>query len=118
MGEIAQSLSGRVADPERFPELQTLLARIDAACNPIEVILYGSRARGDANVQSDWDLKVIVSDDAPETVMSPLFGWRLQEGSGVHADVSVARLSEFQADLEVANSAASHIVDDGILLVR
>ncbi|QGG89878.1 hypothetical protein GH983_05115 [Agrobacterium sp. MA01] len=118
MGEIAQSLSGRVADPERFPELQTLLARIDAACNPIEVILYGSRARGDANAQSDWDLKVIVSDDAPETVMSPLFGWRLQEGSGVHADVSVARLSEFQADLEVANSAASHIVDDGILLVR
>ncbi|MGC4410352.1 nucleotidyltransferase domain-containing protein [Rhizobium rosettiformans] len=118
MSVIAQSLGGRAADPEEFPELQTLLARIEAACDPIDVILYGSRARGAATAQSDWDLKVIVSDDAPETLMSPLFGWRLQEGSGVHADVSVARLSDFQADLQVANSAASHIVDDGILLVR
>lgn len=118
MGEIARSLSGRVADPERFPELRTLLARIEAACNPIEVILYGSRARGDANAQSDWDLKVIVADEAPESWLSPLFGWSLQEGSGVYADVSVAHLSDFQADLEVANSAASHIIDDGILLVR
>lgn len=118
MGEIAQSLSGRVADPERFPELHTLLARIEAACNPIDFILYGSRARGDANAQSDWDLKVIVADEAPESLLSPLFGWSLQEGSGVYADVSVARLSDFQADLEVANSAASHLVEDGILFVR
>ncbi|RVH69151.1 nucleotidyltransferase domain-containing protein [Sinorhizobium meliloti] len=29
------------------------------------MILYGSRARGDATASSDWDLKVIVSDDAP-----------------------------------------------------
>ncbi len=118
MGVIAQSLGGRVADPDEFPELKTLLARIEATCGPIDVILYGSRARGEATAQSDWDLKVIVSDDAPETVTSPLFGWSLQDGCGVHADVSVARLSDFQADLNVANSAASHIVDDGILLVR
>ncbi len=118
MGLIAQSLSGRVADPERFPELRTLLARIDAACDPIEVILYGSRARGEATAQSDWDLKVIVADEAPESLLSPLFGWSLQEGSGVHADVSVVRLSDFEADLSVVNSAASHIADDGILLVR
>ncbi len=118
MGVIAERLGGRMADPEQFPELATLLARIDASCNPVDIILYGSRARGQATPQSDWDLKVIVSDDAPETVFSPLFGWKLQDGSGVYADVSVARLSDFQADLDVANSAASHIVDDGILIVR
>jgi uncharacterized protein len=118
MGVIAQSLGGRVADPERFPALKTLLARIEAACDPIDVILYGSRARDEATAQSDWDLKVIVADDAPERLFSPLFGWTLQDGSGVHADVSVTRVSDFQADLKVANSAASHIVDDGILLVR
>ena len=71
-----------------------------------------------AEKSCDWDLKVIVSDDAPETLLSPLFGWRLQEGSGIHADVSFTRLSDFQADLDVANSAASHIVNDGIRLVR
>lgn len=118
MGLIAQSLGGRVADPDKFPELTTLLARIEAACDPVEIILYGSRARGDATAQSDWDLKVIVVDETPDRILSPLFGWALQEGSGVHADVSIARLSEFSADLDVPNSAASHIVDDGILLVR
>jgi predicted nucleotidyltransferase len=118
MGVIAQSLENRVAGREEFPELMTLLDRITAACDPIDVILYGSRARGEATQQSDWDLKVIVSDDAPETLLSPLFGWRLQEGSGIHADVSFTRLSDFQADLDVANSAASHIVNDGIRLVR
>jgi predicted nucleotidyltransferase len=115
---IAQSLGGRVAGPDRFPELKTLLERIEAACDPIEVILYGSQARGDATAQSDWDLKVIVADETPDRVLSPIFGWALQEGSGVHADVSIARISEFSADLEVPNSAASHIIDDGILLVR
>lgn len=118
MGLIAQSLGGRVADPDRFPELRTLLARIEAACDPIEVILYGSRARGEATAQSDWDLKVIVADETPDQILSPMFGWALQEGAGVHADVSVARLSEFEEDLKIANSAASHISDHGILLVR
>ncbi|QEE47136.1 nucleotidyltransferase domain-containing protein [Rhizobium sp. WL3] len=118
MGAIEQSLGGRVADPDKFPELKTLLARIETACDPIEVILHGSRARGEATEQSDWDLKVIVTDETPDHFLSPMFGWALQEGSGVHADVSITRVSEFNADLHVPNSAASHIVDDGILLVR
>lgn len=118
MDLIAESLGGRVADPDRYPELRTLLARIESACDPIEIILYGSRARGEATTQSDWDLKVIVADETPDRVLSPMFGWALQEGSGVHADISIARFSEFSADLGVPNSAASHILDDGILLVR
>lgn len=76
----------------------------------------GSRARGDATSSSDWDLKVIVSDDAPDLVLSPMFGWKLQEGSGVHADATCIRLSEFVSDLSVANSAASHLVCEGIVL--
>ncbi|QKJ94470.1 nucleotidyltransferase domain-containing protein (plasmid) [Agrobacterium pusense] len=80
------------------------------------MILYGSRARGEATSQSDWDLKVIVSDEALERFSSPMSGWRLQEGSGVYADVSCIRLSDFQADLSVANSASNHIVADGIVI--
>ena len=113
---VAESFGGRIVSPERFPELRKLLARIKEAYNPIDVILYGSQARGEATAQSDWDLKVIVPDDAPERVFSPMFGWRIQEGSGVYADVSCTRLSDFRADLKVANSAASHIVDDGVVL--
>ncbi|UXS05308.1 nucleotidyltransferase domain-containing protein [Agrobacterium tumefaciens] len=66
MSVVAASFGGRIASPGGYPELETLLARIRAAYNPIDVILYGSRARGEATSQSDWDLKVIVSDEAPE----------------------------------------------------
>ncbi|BCH58825.1 hypothetical protein RvVAR0630_14490 [Agrobacterium vitis] len=116
MSIVVESFGGRIAYPGMFPELATLLARIKAAYNPINVILYGSRARGEANAQSDWDLKVIVPDETPECVFSPMFGWRLQQGSGVYADVSCTRLSDFRADLGVANSAVSHMVHDGIVL--
>ena len=116
MGMIERSLGGRTVAAAHFPELAPLLARINAAYKPIEIILYGSRARGDATKQSDWDLKVIVADDASEYLFSPRLGWQVQQGTGIHADVSCIRLSDFQSDLFVANSAASHIVDDGLIL--
>ncbi|WP_438749716.1 nucleotidyltransferase domain-containing protein [Pararhizobium sp. O133] len=118
MSVVAENFGRRVVSPRKFPELGKLLARIQEAYNPVDVILYGSQARGEATAQSDWDLKVIVSDEAPEHVFSPLFGWSVQEGSGVYADVSCIRLSDFRADLKIANSAASHIVDDGIVLTN
>ena len=99
------------------PELATLLARISDAYDPVAVILFGSRARGDHGPDSDWDLKVVVRDDAPEALLDPGLGWSVQEGSGVHADVTCARLSELVADLDVANSAAREIARDGVRLV-
>ncbi|OLP61082.1 hypothetical protein BJF93_03275 [Xaviernesmea oryzae] len=117
MGLVAQNLGGRVVSSALFPELSTLLGRIQETYRPVDIILYGSRARGEATAQSDWDLKVIVDDNAPDDVLSPMLGWTIQEGTGVHADVSCARLSDFQADMMVANSAASHIVGDGLVLL-
>jgi len=116
MSVVADILKRPVADPKRFPELQTLIERIKEAYDPVDVILYGSQARGEATAQSDWDLKIIVSDDAPERLFSPMLGWRVQQGSGVYADVSCTRLSDFRADLHVANSAASHLADEGVIL--
>nr|WP_316654380.1 nucleotidyltransferase domain-containing protein [uncultured Gellertiella sp.] len=116
MNAVAEALGGRSAPQARFPEIRQLLALIRKAYDPIDVVLYGSRARGEATAHSDWDLKVIVADDAPERLLSPLYGWKVQQGSGVHADVTCTRLSDFVEDLEVANSAASSLVADGIII--
>jgi hypothetical protein len=116
MSTITDIFGSRVLPSVRFPELRLLLDRIEEAYRPLDVILYGSQARGEATEQSDWDIKVIVADDAPEGLLSPMFGWKVQEGSGVYADVTCTRLSDFQADLEVANSAASHLMNDGVII--
>jgi hypothetical protein len=116
MSVVSDIFGSRIVPSDRFPELRLLLGRIMEAYSPLDVILYGSQARGEATAQSDWDIKVIVADDAPDGLLSPLFGWRVQEGSGVYADVTCTRLSDFQADLEVANSAASHMINDGMII--
>lgn len=116
MGKVAKSFDRRMSAATAFPELAMLLNRIRETYNPLDVLLYGSRARGDATSDSDWDIKVIVSDDAPEELFSPRVGWTVQEGSGVYADISCARESEFQDDLTVANSAAREISRSAVVL--
>ena len=103
----------RTVPIDTIPELACLIDRIEAAYKPIGIYLYGSRARGEAGPDSDWDLKVVVPDTAPEELLSPMFGWSVQEGSGVYADVSCARVSEFEADMSVPNSAAREVMRDG-----
>ena len=90
--------------PIDLSPLRTLLARIEAQYHPEEVWLFGSRARGDASPTSDWDLLVVVADDAKDAELDPLTAWRLQKGAGVYADVIPCRASEFRADRVTVNT--------------
>ena len=50
------------------PDAQVPEALLDAVVRhyrPRRVILFGSRGRGDAGPDSDWDLLVVVDDGAP-----------------------------------------------------
>ncbi len=59
------------ADPEI---LQEIVRRIVAASDPDRVILFGSRARGDAGPHSDYDLLVVApSDESPFRRALPLY---------------------------------------------
>jgi predicted nucleotidyltransferase len=44
--------------------LDDIVRRLVDAIQPLEIYLFGSRARGDAHDQSDVDLLVVVADDA------------------------------------------------------
>ena len=46
--------------------LAEAVRRIDAYCHPRQVLLFGSRARGEAQVDSDFDLAVVV-DGEPDS---------------------------------------------------
>jgi uncharacterized protein len=93
-----------------FPELQPLLDRLKATYRPVDILLFGSRARGAAEPDSDWDIIVVLPDDAPESLLDPSLAWETQAGCGIHADLQCCYRSEFLADRNVANSQAREVV--------
>jgi predicted nucleotidyltransferase len=48
-----------------------IIARIIEVLHPEQVWLFGSRARGEARVNSDWDFMAILPDSAPEQDLDP-----------------------------------------------
>ncbi|WP_346660328.1 nucleotidyltransferase domain-containing protein [Nannocystis pusilla] len=52
--------------------------------------MFGSRARGEATEDSDWDLLVVVPDDTPDDELDPLVAWQLRKESA--EDLAGARL--------------------------
>jgi uncharacterized protein len=96
--------------------LQTLLTRIKDKYNPVQIWLFGSRARGDSRPGSDWDLVVVVPDDVAEREYHPLTLWRLQKDSGVNADVVACRAGDFREDRDTANTISYVVAREGMLL--
>ena len=64
----------------REPPVETIVERIVEALDPVRVVMFGSRARGDADGDSDLDLFVEAQSDLapPERrrAVSRLFGLR------------------------------------------
>jgi hypothetical protein len=69
--------------PMSDPRLGEVLRRLVEAYQPIQVYLFGSHARGEAGPDSDYDLLLVVPDDAsPERRRSRLAYERLWGTSG------------------------------------
>jgi predicted nucleotidyltransferase len=92
-----------------------LLERVLREWEPERIQLFGSRARGDANSDSDWDFLVVLSDEssvAPDAVAL----WRLRRDTHVRADVVVYSARDFEADRVVPNTLAYEATSAGVPL--
>ena len=92
-----------------------LLERVLREWNPERIQLFGSRARGDASPDSDWDILVVVPE-ASLVAADPLVPWRLRRDSGVRADVVVYSSREFEAERNVPNTLAYEAASAGVAL--
>lgn len=54
-----------------------------------------------------------MDDAAPEAVLDPAVGWRLQRDSGVHADIVCYRGVAFDAESRLRNTLAYEVVTRG-----
>ena len=92
-----------------------LLDPIVAYFKPQRVILFGSRARGEATRDSDLDLLVVVDDDTPAEKLK----W--QDGFGAYrskcdADIFPVRSEDFERDRAIVNTLAAEADADGIVV--
>jgi hypothetical protein len=94
-----------------------ILARVVERWNPLQIWLFGSRARGDAAIDSDWDLLAVVPDcPDPADFDDPMTVWRVKRQPGVPSDLVVYRASDFAADRPVPNTLAHAARLDGVLV--
>jgi predicted nucleotidyltransferase len=65
--QYVRDVDQAVAHVDRSPSVPPeMIARIVEVLHPEQVWLFGSRARGEARVDSDWDFMAILADDGPE----------------------------------------------------
>lgn len=97
--------------------IRPILARVIERWRPLQIWLFGSRARGDAGPDSDWDLLAIVPDcPEPADFDDPMTVWRVKREPNVPSDLVVYRAADFEADRTVPNTLAYSTTLDGMLV--
>jgi uncharacterized protein len=98
------------------PVLRAIVDRLVETYHPLRVYLFGSAARGDGGVDSDYDLMVLVADDTPANLRDSGRAYRAVWRLGAAVDVLVWPLTEFDSRLHLRASLPSTIQREGKLL--
>ena len=93
--------------------LDALVARLVAALDPQMIWLFGSRARGDARPDSDFDLLVVAKPTGADWAEDYDKVYAPTMGSGIGADVVPVSLYHFDEALELNTSFVTRIVSEG-----
>src|SRR5438128_11383141 len=96
--------------------LNETVTRLVTVFQPVRIYLFGSKARGDAGFDSDYDLLVVVQDDAPPERRRSRLAYQALRGTGVAADVLVWTRSAFDSRLHLRASLPATVVAEGMLL--
>lgn len=98
------------------PDLAEIVRRLIEAYRPERIYLFGSVARGEADADSDYDLLLVVPDDAPPERRDSDLAYRALRGIGVATDVLVCTHAYFEARRHLSASLPGTILREGSLL--
>jgi len=98
------------------PVLKEAVRRLADVYSPERIYLFGSVARGDAGLDRDYDIIVVVRDDAPQDLMRSRPGYRATRDLGYARDIVVFKSADFQKQLQLRASFPSTVVREGKVL--
>jgi len=98
------------------PTLTEIVHRLAEVFSPVRIYLFGSKARGDAKSGSDYDLLVIVPDDASEQRRQSRHGYEKMRGIGAAVDIVIWRETSFQRRARVVASLPATVLREGKLV--
>lgn len=106
--------------PPRWPWLTPILAaimrRLVETYQPDRIYLFGSRARGNAGADSDYDLLVVVPDDVPPGLRRSARACEALWGLPMSGDILVWNRTAFAERLHLRASLPSVVEREGRLL--
>jgi excisionase family DNA binding protein len=102
--------------PSADPVLGEIVERLVAAYQPERVYLFGSAARGESYPDSDYDVLLVIPDDASSERQRARRAYQELWGLGVAVDVVIWRRSAFDARAQVPTSLPATVLREGRLL--
>ena len=96
--------------------LSDIVRRLVDAIQPEQIYLFGSRARGDNQADSDYDLMIVVTASDLPPHRRAQHAHRVLGGMQVAADILVWTRREFDRFLSVPGSLAATVLREGRLL--
>jgi predicted nucleotidyltransferase len=98
------------------PLLHEILRRLVETFQPERIYLFGSKARGEAGPESDYDLMIVVADEAPPEKKRSRLAYQALRGTRAAADILVWTREAFESRLHLPASLPATIVREGKLL--
>jgi predicted nucleotidyltransferase len=98
------------------PILAEIVRRLVEALRPDRIYLFGSRARGEAGPDSDYDLLAVVAKSELPPHRRDVLAFRALCGVGAAKDVVVYTREEFESRSRAASSLPATVLREGKLL--
>ena len=96
--------------------LERAVALLMENTNAVAVVLFGSRARGDAGPDSDWDLAVVLPNDTEPHFWNAVSLWHLLADVRLTIECYPLREAIYRRKRFDESAVSSAIFTDGVLL--
>jgi predicted nucleotidyltransferase len=116
MGIDPAKTSGQLVAPVDDPTLAEITRRLVETYRPERIYLFGSRARGTAGADSDYDLLVVVPDDVSPALRRSTRAYEALWGLSTSGDILVWTHTAFSERLHLRASLPSTVEREGRLL--